>query len=98
MAKFQDLINQNTPVFVDFKADWCAPCKIMTPILKEVKQYFGYRIKIIKIDIDKNPGIARKYQIRGVPTSILFKNGQPVWRQSGVIPADQLIRILSQYF
>lgn len=97
MAKFQDLINQNTPVFVDFKAEWCAPCKMMTPILKEVKQHFGDRIKIIKIDIDKNPGVARKYQIRAVPTSMLFKNGQALWRQSGVLPANQLIQILSQY-
>ena len=97
MAKFQDIINQSVPVLVDFKADWCAPCKMMTPILKEVKDHFKDRIKIIKIDIDKNPEVAQKYKIRGVPTSILFKNGQPVWRQSGVLPADQLIRILSQY-
>ena len=97
MAKFQDLINQSKPVLVDFKADWCGPCKMMTPILKDVKQHFGDRLKIIKIDIDRNPAIAQKYQIRGVPTSILFKNGQPVWRQSGVLPADQLIHILNRY-
>jgi len=97
MAKFSNLINQNVPVLVDFKADWCAPCKMMTPILKDVKQHFGDQIKIIKIDIDKNPEVAQKYQIRGVPTSILFKNGQAVWRQSGVVPANQLIQILNQY-
>ncbi len=97
MAKFQDIINQNVPVFVDFKADWCGPCKMMVPILKEVKQHFKDKIKIVKIDIDKNPSIAQKYQIRGVPTSIIFNEGKPVWRQSGVLPAHELIRIINQY-
>ncbi len=97
MAKFKDIINQEVPVFVDFKADWCGPCKMMIPILKEVKQHFKDKIKIVKIDIDKNPSIAQKYQIRGVPTSIIFKGGKPVWRQSGVLPAHELIRIINQY-
>ena len=97
MAKFKDLINQNVPVFVDFKADWCGPCKMMSPILKEVKQHFKDKIKIVKIDIDKNPAIAQKYQIRGVPTSIIFKGGKPVWRQSGVLPTNELIRVVNQY-
>jgi thioredoxin 1 len=97
MAKFSDIVNQKTPVFVDFKADWCGPCKMMVPILKEVKQHFKDKIKIVKIDIDKNPSIAQKYQIRGVPTSIIFKEGKPVWRQSGVLPAHELIRIINQY-
>lgn len=97
MARFNDIINQSVPVFVDFKADWCGPCKMMAPILKEVKQHFKDKIKIVKIDIDKNPSIAQKYQIRGVPTSIIFKEGNPVWRQSGVLPAHELIRIINQY-
>ena len=97
MAKFYDIINQNVPVFVDFKADWCGPCKMMTPILKEVKQHFKDKIKIVKIDIDRNPSIAQKYQIKGVPTSIIFKEGKPVWRQSGVLPTHELIRIINQY-
>lgn len=97
MASFNEIINQDTPVLVDFKADWCAPCKMMTPVLKQVKNHFKDKIKIVKIDIDHNPAVAQKFQIRGVPTSILFKNGQPVWRQSGVVQAPQLISILSNY-
>ena len=97
MASFNQIINQPTPVFVDFKADWCAPCKMMTPILKKVKDHFKDRIKIIKIDIDNNPELAQKFGIRGVPTSILFKNGQAVWRQSGVMQADQLIAVINNY-
>ena len=95
MASFSQLIDQDVPVLVDFKADWCGPCKMMAPILKQVKQNFKDQIKIIKIDIDHNPAIAQKYAIRGVPTMILFKNGKNVWRQSGVVQANQIISVIN---
>lgn len=95
MASFKELISQNVPVLVDFKADWCGPCKMMTPILKEVKQQLKEDIKIIKIDVDKNQSVAAKYQVRGVPTLIIFKEGRQLWRQSGVVQASQLIEIIT---
>ncbi|MEN8187667.1 MAG: thioredoxin [Bacteroidota bacterium] len=97
MASFNQIINQEVPVLVDFKADWCAPCKMMTPVLKQVKQELKDRIKIIKIDIDHNPAVAQKYAIRGVPTLMLFKNGKEVWKQSGVVQANQLIPVIKSY-
>lgn len=97
MASFYEIINRDIPVLVDFKADWCQPCKMMTPVLKEVKHHFKDQIKIIKIDIDQNPKVAQKYAVRGVPTLILFKMGKSLWRQSGVIPANQLNPIISSY-
>ena len=97
MASFNQIIQQEVPVLVDFKADWCAPCKMMAPILKQVKQNFKDRIKIIKIDIDKNPAVAQKYAVRSVPTLILFKNGKSVWRQSGVLQANQIITIINSH-
>ena len=97
MASFSQLINQNTPVLVDFKADWCQPCKMMAPVLKQVKHNFKDQIKIIKIDIDKNPAVAQKYGIRGVPTLILFKNGHEVWKQSGVLQANQINAIINSH-
>ncbi len=97
MASFNQLINQNVPVLVDFKADWCQPCKMMAPVLKQVKQNFKDQIKIIKIDIDKNPAVAQKYGIRGVPTLILFKNGREVWKQSGVLQANQINVIVNSF-
>lgn len=91
MASFDEIVQQEVPVLIDFKADWCAPCKMMTPILKQVKQNFKDQIKIIKIDIDKNPAVAQKYAVRSVPTLALFIDGKLVWRQSGVIQANQII-------
>ena len=98
MASFNELISQKVPVLVDFKADWCGPCKMMTPILKEVKQQLKEDIKIIKIDVDKNQSVATTYQVKGVPTLILFKEGKQVWRQSGVVQANQLITLIKSYF
>ncbi len=97
MASFNQIVQQEVPVLVDFKADWCAPCKMMTPILKQVKQNFKDQIKIIKIDIDKNPAVAQKYAVRSVPTLALFKNGKLIWRQSGVLQANQIISVINSH-
>lgn len=91
---FYELIKGETPVLVDFSAEWCGPCKMMAPILKEVAQHFGDKVKVIKIDVDKNPLTASYYNIQGVPTLILFKSDIILWRQSGVIPAPHLIQII----
>jgi len=96
-SNFKSIIDSETPVLVDFFADWCGPCKILTPILSEVKKELGDLVKIVKIDVDKNQSLAAKYQVRGVPTMLLFKNGKQLWRQSGVIQKNQLIDIIKQY-
>ena|SRR5690606_19002878 len=93
---FDEIIHQNKPVLVDFYADWCGPCKMQSPILEDVKQRVGGSAQIIKIDVDKNPEVAARYQIRGVPTLIIFKNGEIRWRQSGVFPANELERLLNE--
>ncbi|HCQ17479.1 MAG TPA: thioredoxin [Cryomorphaceae bacterium] len=93
---FNHIINGDQPVLVDFYADWCGPCKMQAPILKEVSSEIGGKARIIKIDVDKNQRLAQQYQVRGVPTLILFKTGQPVWRQSGVATKQQLIDLINQ--
>lgn len=93
---FNEIINSSKPTLVDFYADWCGPCKVQSPILKEVSHEAGDKVRVIKIDIDKNNLVASKYQIRSVPTLILFKNGQPVWRQSGVANKQQLLSVIHQ--
>ena len=97
MNKFNNVINSEKPVLVDFFAEWCGPCKTMAPILKDVKTQLQEKATIIKVDIDKNPEVASLYQIRSVPTLIMFKNGQPVWKQSGVVPTQELIKIFNQF-
>lgn len=96
-AKFESLISDSRPVLVDFHAVWCSPCKMQSPILKEVASVLGEKIRIIKIDVDQNSEIAGKYSIQSVPTLIVFKNGKLVWRQSGVVSKSQLKSVLEQH-
>ena len=97
MERFEDLITSQGPVLIDFYAEWCGPCKAMKPILEELKKMKGERVRIAKIDVDKHKDLASSYRIQSVPTLILFKNGEPVWRQSGVMQAHELKKIIEQY-
>ena len=94
-SNFSEIIKDEKSVLVDFHADWCGPCKTLAPILKEVKAELGDAVKIVKIDVDKNQELAGKYQVRGVPTMILFKNGQQLWRQSGVLQKAEIIQVIN---
>lgn len=94
---FADIINSETPVLVDFFAEWCGPCKMMTPILQDFAADMGERVRVLKVDVDKNAAVAQVYRIQGVPTLILFQKGETKWRQSGVVQKSQLEQIINQF-
>ena len=96
MSNFNEIINGNTPVLVDFYADWCAPCRMMAPILQQVAKEMDGKVKIVKVNVDKNSDAARKYMIRSIPTMILFKKGEVKWQGVGVMQADQINSIIEQ--
>ena len=94
---FQEIINSEQPTLVDFFATWCGPCQTLSPILKEVAEELKGDARVIKIDVDKNQAVAKKYQIMGVPTMMIFKSGEMKWRQSGVLPKSEIIRLINQF-
>lgn len=96
-SSFKDIINSEETVLVDFSAEWCGPCKMLAPILTELKSIMGNEVKIIKIDVDKNQRLASTYKVQGVPTLMLFKKGELKWRQSGVVPTNQLQSIINKH-
>lgn len=93
---FHEVIHSDKLVLVDFFAEWCGPCKMMAPILKQTKDQLGEKVTIIKVDVDKNPKAAQQFNVQSVPTLILFKKGQVKWRQSGVVPANALVQVINQ--
>ncbi len=97
MSSFFDITASDTPVLVDFFADWCGPCKTMSPILKEVKDSLGDKIKVLKVDVDKNQRLATALNVQGIPTLVLYKNSQILWRQSGVVPKNDIVSKINEY-
>jgi len=97
MSKFNEIINSEIPVLIDFSAEWCQPCKMMPPILKDVKKQLGDKIRILKIDVDKNQALAQKHQIQSVPTMMVFKKGSIVFRKSGVLQSEQIVQVLQSF-
>lgn len=95
--KFQELIQSERPVLIDFFATWCQPCKVQSSVLKSVKEQVGEKARIVKIDIDQFPSIANEYSVRGVPTLAIFKKGQMLWKESGVHDVNSLVGLLNQY-
>lgn len=98
MSTFQEIIKGKNPVLVDFYADWCNPCKVMQPVLKSIKKEFGDNIKILKINVDNNSSVSEKFNVKGVPTFILFQKGEIRWRQSGMIAKENFIEIIKAHF
>lgn len=97
MSSFQKLINSEKPVLIDFSAEWCGPCKVMAPILEQVKREIGDKATVIKIDVDRNQHVSQSLNITGVPTLMIYKKGKQLWRQSGVLDKNRLIGILNQF-
>ncbi|HAX15691.1 MULTISPECIES: thioredoxin [Leeuwenhoekiella] len=96
-TSFGNLTDSETPVLIDFFATWCGPCQTLAPILEDVKKDLGEKVKIVKVDVDKNQTLAQKFQVRGVPTLMLFKNGEQVWRQSGVLTRADIKKVIESY-
>ena len=96
-SSFNEIVNGDKPVLIDFYADWCGPCKTLAPILKDAKADLGEKVKMVKIDVDKNQALAEKFQVRGVPTLMLFKQGKQLWRQSGVVPKNELVQLVESH-
>ena len=97
MSKFNDIIKNDIPTLIDFYATWCGPCKTMQPVLEDLKKHFDEKLRVVKIDVDKNQQLAEQLKIRGVPTLILFKSGEKLWRESGAYPLNQLISIIQPH-
>lgn len=97
MSSFSEILKQPKPVLIDFFAEWCGPCKMMTPILKEVKETLSNEAIVLKIDVDKNQNLAAKLNVRGVPTLLIYKNNKIVWRQSGIVPKEMLVNKVKEF-